>query len=306
MFHDDAMVHITNRIDQLDQVALQKRKDYYFETLEREIRSTFCRAIVLSAEGVSNLNLKELARLKDWGDQFCSDWEVLYCVRNPVDWVRSVVQELMKGGRTISEMRTQLPLPYYRRQIDIAVEVFGRDRVTVYSYDEARNYRGGIASHFLSLLGIGEVSHNPDNYTEVSQENQSMSYEASLVLDRLNILRPLFREDGLLGERRTGQEIFNLLRITGSPFRLSPDMEMQVREATAGERQWLKEACGVEFGEEQVKKSAERDFGVKSIDTIALLLSDLMNDLHHMTEMNDLRRTAEMHRRSLDENSSIA
>jgi hypothetical protein len=286
MFHDDPMVHITNKLDQLDDRLMKKRINYYFGELDRDIKSSSCETVVLSAEGVSNLSDEELLRLKQWGDEFSGSWKILYCVRSPIDWSRSAAQELMKGGRTIGGMVEDLPLPFYRGQIGTAIEVFGRESVHVYSYEEACDYPGGLLGHFLSLIGARNVPI-PESEKQ-PEENQSMSQEAAMILDGLNSLRPLFDEEGGIGEGRTGQEIFNLLKIVGQDFRLPSQIEERVRGAPADDVQWLHDTFGVHFSAEKSGRRKAPTFGRKTTDALAILLSDLMNDLHYMTEKERL------------------
>lgn len=294
MFHDNPMVHVSNALLQysLDQVSAVKKN--YFIELERDLIRPEWTTAILSAEGVVNLNSQELARLKAWGDRYCTEWEVIFCIRNSVDWVRSVIQELVKGGRTLEDLYSDLPLPHFRKRIEAAMSIFGRDAIRVYSFEAAQAQPAGILGHLLSLVDIDLESLSSNSEREV-RENVSMSREAVTILDRLNVLRPLFDHNGKLGKQRTGREIPYLLQVKGSPFRLPPSVESRVRAEVESDEQWLNDTFGVrsetpQSDAREISNSAP--FPEESIDSLALLVSNLLNEIAQKKFLQEVTQAA--------------
>ncbi|MBB4860581.1 hypothetical protein HNO88_003925 [Novosphingobium chloroacetimidivorans] len=244
MFHDDPMLHITNKIQGKSNEDLRDQIGAYFANIEGELDRHEWNMLILSAEGVYNLGESEMRRLQVWGRQFGLRWKIVFGVRNGPDWVRSVIQEMVKGGDTLNRLYDDLPIPLYRERIGTAIKLFGRSSVTVYSYEDAAAYPQGILSHFLSVLGlqipVGEQQGS-------QQQNKCMSHEALTLLSRINAMRPLLTAGSILPARRNGREALNLLGVRGRPFRLPPGIRRRVIAAVAEQEQWLEDNFGISY-----------------------------------------------------------
>lgn len=245
MFLQDPSVHISNRIEGNSADVLRSRAEGFREALEQEIHSAPWHTLVLSAEGVSNLHRESLQGLHTWMGQFADDWTVLFCVRDPLSYTRSVIQQLMKGGDRLEDLYRNLPLPNMRGKIGNAIAVFGRDRVKVFGMREATSGPGGLVGHFADLIGLGEASRRR-LVTESRVANESMSFEAVLVLDSLNRKFPMFPADGS-PRKRSGRELASVLRIRGSRYELPEDVRRRVADGTADDVAWVASEFGVDL-----------------------------------------------------------
>lgn len=238
LFHDDPRKHITNKLAGLTTLeAIVPLQREYLDALDAEILSTDWDTLLLSAEGVSNLSSRALARLREWGDRFASQWTVLLCVRHPVDYVRSHIQQILKSGTTLAELYDKIPGPAYRWKASNLIEVFGRENMTVYDFESARKHGGGVVGAFADRVGLAGPLLDLLTAQNV-RKNPSLSHEAVLLLDSVNRQRPMFDGDAR-APRRSGRELAYLSRIRGHRFHLPAPVEDDIRDSTRGDIDWL-------------------------------------------------------------------
>ena len=114
---------------------LAARREEFLNSLDAEISSSEWNTLLLSAEGLSHWSAPELAKLREWGEKYSSRWTILVCVRHPLDWSRSVVQQRLKAGNTLQQLYEKPPTPKYRAKISRAISVFGRENVRVFDFE---------------------------------------------------------------------------------------------------------------------------------------------------------------------------
>lgn len=280
MFLPDPRVHIENRIAALSAELAVTNAQRFQRALEEEISGGAWTTLVLSAEGVSNLSRQSLGKLKSWAEQFATEWIVLICVRDPLTYTRSVIQQLLKGGETLHELYERLPLPDFQGKINNAMAVFGKDRLQVFSMHAAATSRGGLVGHFAGVLGLSETLIR-DLCAGSNRENESMSQEAVLVLDSLNRLVPMFPSGG--GVRvNSGRQLDIISRIRGSKFELPPEVRARVVAESANDNEWLFSEFGIDLRytgsdvDPASWRGPELSLPVETADSIAMVIKDLL------------------------------
>lgn len=297
LFHDDPRKQITNKLaglTTLEAIAPLQRK--YREALEREIESTEWDTLLLSAEGVSNLSPYALHRLREWGSRFATHWSVLLCVRHPVDYVRSLMQQLLKSGSTLAWLYDHLPLPGFRAKITNLITAFGRDNVAVFDFDSAREGAGGIVGAFAVRLRLS-ASIRDRLLAQEAGENPSLSREAVLLLDSVNRRRPMF--DGeVRTPRRSGREAQYVRRVRGNRFEIPVALQDEIRARTRGDVEWLNaefdldlypDVTGPRTHDTRQGEPAPKALDERTIDDLADVISELLTDRAYLLALEDGR-----------------
>lgn len=279
MFLPDPKGHITNKIAGLSAESALANAQRFQRTLEAEISRSTWSTLVLSAEGVSNMPRESLHKLKSWAEQFATEWTVLICVRDPLTYTRSVIQQLIKGGDVLHELYERLPLPNFQGKINNAIAVFGKDRLHVFSMRAAASSADGLVGHFAGIIGLSEALTR-DLCAVSSRDNESMSQEAALVLDSLNRQVPMFPANGD-ARRRSGRELAFIERIRGSRFELPPQVRARVVAESAKDTEWLFSEFGIDLRyngdvDPDSRRASEPSLTVETADSIAMVIADLL------------------------------
>lgn len=295
IFQNDPQKHIANKVAGFTTREIEDRRKNYLDSLDTEISSREWNTLLLSAEGVSNLSAPEIAKLHEWGEKYSSDWTVLVCVRHPVGYVRSVIQQLMKGGDTLQQLYEKLPMPNYRGKISNAISVFGRENVRVFDFDTVAESSEGIVGAFAVQVGLTAASRDLLALRAV-RDNESLPLEAVRILDSLNRQRPMFDGNARAPRRSDpGQELAYVGRIKGRKFDVPNSVKEDIRGRGREDIVWLNETFGLDLYRDVadfVPRAEDPEEPVESlsdpaIDSIAEIIGDLV--------------TATMFRRFLDQ-----
>jgi hypothetical protein len=247
IFTDAPQELIANKMAGLTTEEMAARREKYLNSLDAEISSSEWNTLLLSDEGVSNLSAPEIAQLREWGEKYSSEWIVLVCVRHPVDWSRSVVQQRLKQGDTLQQLYEKPPTPKYRVKISRAISVFGRENVRVFDFDAATESNGGIVGTFATQAGLSASSRD-FLASRTGRYNESLSLEAVRILDSLNRQRPMF-VDNVRSPRRAGPgpELAYLRRIKGRKFDMPDSVKEKIRPHSREDVAWLNETFGLDL-----------------------------------------------------------
>jgi hypothetical protein len=248
IFGDGPQERVVNKMRGLTTEEIEVRRKEYLNSLDAEISSSEWDTLLLSAEGVSiTLSVPEIARLREWGEKYSSEWMVLVCVRHPIDWTRSVIQQRLKRGETLKQLYEKLPRPNYRVRISRAISVFGRENVHVFDFESAIESDGGVVGAFAEQA---ELSASSGEFlaSRAVRYNESLSLEGARILDSLNRQRPLF-VDGVRAPRRSGprHELAYIGRIKGQSFDVPGSVKEDIRLRSREDVAWLNETFDLEL-----------------------------------------------------------
>lgn len=292
-FLDDPRQHITNKTRGMtDLDVLLAEAAAIRERFAEEIRAADPQVVLFSAEGMSNLSRTELGKFREWAAQFCDQIEVLYYVRNPIRYTTSVMQQHIKGGEVLDNMYFAPPLGSFRGRLTNAIRAFGRENVAVHTFEDMVRHPGGISTHFLHAIGV----ENEKVITEVREkcitENESMSQAAALILSSLNRQRPLF-VDGQRAQRRTFSELATISQIKGAKFSLPDEVVDRIILMSLEDIGWLSATFGITAYDDLAADSSAGPVGgfdPQTIDSLAIILSDLLNERQSNKLMAEARR----------------
>ncbi|MBS0251978.1 MAG: hypothetical protein JSR78_13040 [Proteobacteria bacterium] len=238
--------------------------------------------LIISAEGLSNFNPRQLASVKEWTSQYVDQWKILFWARHPIHFTTSNVQQMIRGGRTLESLRIKEAMPNFRGRLENLIQVFGKEAIDIQAFEKASQGNGGLVAAFCRQLGLDEHSTKVIS-SGAPVKNQSMSYVATMAINRLNLLRPLFI-DGILNPTRTPDDANVLSRLPGPRFHLSPDMIEAVRSASCEDVRWLNRNFNLNLYTDILQTNAKcdertADIPVEAIDALVIAISDLIRSV---------------------------
>jgi len=299
-FLSDPRMHIANKIaGRTDLEALRVMAAGIRDGLAAEIAAARADTVLFSAEGMSNLSDAELAGFRDWAQGLAEEIQVLYIVRQPLRYTTSVMQQHLKGGEILEDMYDKPPLANFRGRISNAIATFGRAAVSVRTFEDMVAYRDGVVGFFLDCVGVTTGPARAAAVKAQKFDNESLSHEAALILSSLNRQRPAFI-DGQRAPMRTLDELGQIETIRGVKFYLPEAVRDKVIAQSEPDAVWLANNFGIDAYVDALRSEAETPAPTLSqvtIDSIALLLSNLINDRH----VNALTQRALVRRKDAQE-----
>lgn len=221
----------------------------YLEELEVEATERELSKLIISGEDISILSTDNLNALKKYLMSLSMNdvkIKVVIYVRNPVTWSISAIQEIIKSGETyknsFQHIRTTLE-HLFRETIDKFVEVFGKENVNVYTFEEAVTHKYGLVGHFLSSLGFNDYEIREFNSIRA---NESISLIAVDMLSFINEKAPIIK-DGKINEKRTAGDILSFLNIRGPKFDIPYGDKKEILESGIEDIKWLKNHYGIDY-----------------------------------------------------------
>lgn len=282
MFLPDPRTHVTVKMRGLTTDAeVEALRAECFKRLEAEIESANWETLVFSAEGLANLSSDSLMNFQKWLSRYVDSCEVIYWVRHPLDFTKSLMQQMIKGGETIEDMMKRLPLTNFKGRLNNAVKAFGKSSIHLETFENSRAEKGGIVASFCRQLGLDEKGAMAMSDAAVF-ENESMSMLATMVFNTLNRRRPMFVDGKFNTVRRQG-EFGWISRLKGEKFDLLSAQKHQICIQSRSDVRWLNEAFDLNlyedvFEDDPAKFSDPNEiYDQKTLDSIALVMSDLMN-----------------------------
>ena len=220
------------------------------QLIQDELNQPGWETVLFSGEGLSNFGRSALASLREWLMGHVNEITVVFCVRHPVDWTRSAVQQLVKRGLTLETMALKPPLPHFRKRLSRMIDVFGRENINIMCFEEAALHKNRIAGHLADLFGMGAALCGAQVPASV---NESMSHEAVLLLDRFNSERLRNAENSAaalssLPDTRTALGGFARLKnYHGEKFTLDARLAEELRKTCRADVEWLNSTFGVSY-----------------------------------------------------------
>lgn len=209
------------------------------KAVRRELKRNQSPHVVMSGEALFNLPAAGLARLKHMLAPYADDVRILVYVRDPHGFINSAFQHRLRYGHDWQQLVASPPLPRYRR-IRKFIEVFGADRVDVRVFDPAQLKGGDLLVDFFDAIGADPAVVKT---LKPVKANESLSYEAVLILKALNRIYPNSHGDKRHPERADGVESI-LAMIQGRPFRLPRSVFAGLRAEIEPDLAWLHDFFG--------------------------------------------------------------
>ncbi len=237
--------HINIRNNVIRPEEVKKLNDRHTKAIEKEIDQSTANRLLLSGEDLSVLSLEGVSRFKDWLMKYSDNIRVIAWLREPVEWSASTAQHTIRNGTaTISAVMKKPPVPNYRGKLEKYFNIFGQQKVEIVDFHQAASHHEGIIGKFCDHLNIKNTMRK--KLLGCPSRNISISYEAALVISKINEKFPMFT-DGRLTPGRVTNDIVPFANIKGSKFMLSDEAAQIVLEKEKSSLNWLKDNCGFSF-----------------------------------------------------------
>lgn len=221
----------------------------YLERLKLEIAEREQSKLIISGEGISFLSIDNLNALKKYLISISKSdvmIKVVIYVRNPVSWSKSAIQQDIKEGKTYQDSLkavTNVLKNLFRNRMNAFGQVFGKESIDVYTFEEAVAHKYGPVGHFLSTLGFESSEIHKFN---IIRANESISLIAGEILSFINEKMPIIK-DGKLNERRFNTNLTPILYIKGHKFDIPFNDKKELFESCQDDIKWLKENYRLDY-----------------------------------------------------------
>lgn len=188
------------------------------QALNAELRIADWHTMVLSAESLAGFSRGELKNLAGWLADHVDTTQIIFVVRDPVDWAVSVAQQHLKTRGDVEALLNEPEPPRWSRIIARFRETFGMRAVTVLEYEQLAAVREQFAARFALAAGLS-MDVAAIVQSDSSAVNESLSMEAALMLGRYNARVPE-RLGGRRNPARSGFEPKAFVGLPGKKFDL--------------------------------------------------------------------------------------
>lgn len=181
---------IQNRLTPLE---IDNFNNQNIASITKSLQKEDTKKFLISAESISSYSKPELQNLVKFFSKY--DSKYIFFIRNPVDYLNSVSQELVKQGMQLDYLSQFPPFANYNRKITEFFNVFGRENTILLRYD----YSTDVISVLLDSLNVQfekELDYSFDNARE------SLSEKGIIFLDEYNFFFPRIIEDKPNPERK--------------------------------------------------------------------------------------------------------
>ncbi|OWK30939.1 hypothetical protein [Sphingomonas mucosissima] len=191
------------------------------EALHSELCGADWHTMVLSAEAVAGFSPGELKDFAGWLAGHVDTTQIIFVVRDPVDWAVSVAQQRLKTRGEVEALLAEPEPPRWSKIITRFRETFGPRAVTVLEYEQLSAEREHFAARFACAAGLPANVAGALVGSDIGAVNESLSMEAALMLGRYNARVPQ-RIGGRRNPARSGMEPRAFFGLPGQKFDL-PD-----------------------------------------------------------------------------------
>jgi len=225
---------------------IQTYNDKNFSALCKGVRDCQQETYIFFGEGICGLSIDELYRLKEMIEALMPQANVglLYCVRSVSGYASSGYQQAIKMGRFYTDSRLVFIYSniYFRRMIR-AMAIFGKNRMTVYRFEDALRHEYGPVGYFIEKL---DVSLDGMEQLQIPVANESISHQATELIEFINRSHPMIL-DNKKNDKREKYDTMPIMRIKGSKYKLPAKIASLINRASLLDLLWLRFAFRVQY-----------------------------------------------------------
>ncbi|MCM3308578.1 hypothetical protein [Priestia megaterium] len=264
---------------QIQNINSQNLDKLRWELLEKEQSK-----LIISGEDISRLSVKNLKELKRYINSLSTlplIIKVLIYVRNPINWSVSAIQEKIKGGETYQTafyyMENHLKF-HFQKKFKKFLEVFGKEHIEIYPFEDAISYDYGPVGHFLSILDFHE---NEIDGFNIIRGNESMSLVTGEILSFINERLPMLK-NGKINVGRSEGDFALLLNIRGPKFDIPQNDKIKLLESSQEDAKWFKDKFNIDY-------LNSRKYPIDSIDlTDCKFIEETLEDIEKIFLSSEL------------------
>ena len=199
------------------------------------------RKFLISAESVSSYSEEECINLCKLFQNY--ECKIIFFIRNPLNFINSFSQELVKQGMHLNYLSMNPPFASYEKKLETFMSIFGKENLIFINYDDSTNL-------IKDLMNSIEILFDEDIQFSNEDSRESISNIGIKFLDEYNFFYPRIIDGKLNPQRR--YNINNLYgiasRFEGDKFKLAIDQSLKdkVMQKLSDELTWLK-GHGLDF-----------------------------------------------------------
>lgn len=221
--------------------ALAEKGEDLRQRFAEAISNSSSETVIVSAEALPLVDKAGIQRLKDFLDPLFDQIHVIGYVRPPISYKISILQEMIKGGRSTLEL-DKIKLNY-RRKFEKFDQVFGRENVMLRKFDPSSFAHGCTVSDFFSSIGL-----EPPDRSSITRTNESLSLDACGILYAYRKFGPGYGSGpGVVAENL--QLIKVLTAMNGPKFTIARSMAAAGMDSEVADIQWMEDRLGADLSE---------------------------------------------------------
>ena len=239
---------------------------------------------IFYGEGICSFTRLEYTRFRDFliAVMPMARMEIMFCTRSNIGYASSAYQQALKLGRMhnadeIVEMYSNI----HRKRMINAIDVFGKDNLTVYGFEDTLKHPRGPAGYFVERIGLPATG---EESLQAPERNRSMSRNAMEILEYINKRCPLVKS-GKRNKKRSLRDTKPIAEISGEKFILDADILKRILEKAKPDILWLKENFGIDYpteleGSHRASPSYDEEYLKDCIKAFGMI-SDFLRELFH-------------------------
>lgn len=237
-------LHVKNGLSQKE---VEHFNESYINSFMAELKQNYdIERLVLSGEDVSSLTELDLIKLRKFLRKELNNYElkIICFVRNPWSYFTSSTQEYLKVGHN----KPAIPTSIYKTCLEKFITVFGRDSISVYSFEKACNAEYGIVGEFLKIIGL---DYNVINQIPIKRVNESLSHQAVEIIEYINRTVPFFK-NAKIAKGRTNRDLSPLYQISGDRYLLSAEEYSILTKNIHKDLEWLEAKFNIVYSQKDI------------------------------------------------------
>jgi hypothetical protein len=249
-FCDKPEMYRFNIDQKLTREQVDELNKSYINDIKKEVFAKSPEKLIISGEDISMLDVH---RLRDFRNFLVATFNpsrirVIVYVRDPLSLSISKIQEDIKSGVHTIESASSINLDIKahsikKRLIDIE-EVFNKESMEVYTFEDAVKASNGPVGHFLSLIGFDQSKDIAKFHIERS--NEGLSLLAANIISFVNDKYILFK-NGVINPPRENEDTIPLTKLLGEKFNLTCAMKKKILHNYKDEIYWLKDYWKIDY-----------------------------------------------------------
>lgn len=230
----------------LSRSEIDNKRKLYRNSLLDEVRDKNYDTLLFSGEDVSVLTQANISELKSFFELMAptAKIKIIISLREPIGLVTSRFQGGIKNGKNISDqLFAQVGRTEYQKKVEKFFNVFGKENIIFYKYEDAVKHQYDLGGFFAQLLGV-EKEDLPK--FQNAKKMNSISDKAIQMISYINDKHPLIK-NGKVSEGRTQGDTKPFHKIRGQAFRLSGKTAEKIIDQNTEDMEWLKHNAGIEY-----------------------------------------------------------
>lgn len=252
------------------------------EKLKNEIINCNSESLVLSAESIILYSDNGLYKLKNiiQNDLNIKNIVVIISTRNIIDYMNSHVQQLIKSSFRV-EYSELAKKANYKNQIKKFEEIFGKENLIVYSFEEAKEHPFGVVGYFFEKIGICKEKLQD---IKIFKTNEGISDLACEVIDYINKTEPFVVNEKISKNREIGDTIL-LQKISGKKFVIDEVYQKNILNNSLQDILWLKNNYGIDYTSVKISKKNKLQISETTFTELKEIIPKLNQTIQKIIEI---------------------